>query len=214
MPKVRSGEIGAFVAAMPIVYPLERLLRDSSTILDVGCGDRSPLRFVRTVGRRTGFDGYQPSIDSAKRQGIHDDYICADMSRLGEVEDRFDAVIALEVIEHLPKEQGRPFLATLERLAKKIVIISTPNGFLPTPHEEANPYQQHLSGWEPAELRALGYTVRGSAGIKPLRGEAGRIARRPAPLWWVVSKLSEPLVYTNPSSAFGLIAYKRLAAGS
>ncbi|MBV8722042.1 MAG: class I SAM-dependent methyltransferase [Candidatus Eremiobacteraeota bacterium] len=210
MPKVPREEIGAFVAAMPIVYPLERLLRGCSSVLDVGCGDRSPLRFVRTAARKTGFDGYQPSIDLARRRGIHDDYVCAEMERLGDIDRRFDAVMALEVLEHLPKERGVPFLQTLERLAKKIVIISTPNGFLPTPTEEDNPYQQHLSGWEPHELRALGYTVLGSAGIKPLRGEAGRIAKRPAPLWWIASKLSEPLVYSRPEKAFGLIAYKRV----
>ena len=211
MPVLNSIEDApSFVAAMPIVYPLERLTRDCATILDVGCGSRSPLRFVKGRAHRVGFDGYQPSIDEAARRSIHHEYICSTIEGLASLDRRFDAVIALEIIEHLPKEQGIPFVRQLERLASKIVILSTPNGFLPTPTQEANPYQQHLSGWTPEEFRALGYTVRGLSGVKRIRGEAGKVVLRPAAFWWPVSKLTEPLVWKQPDRAFGLLCYKRL----
>jgi hypothetical protein len=79
----------------------------------------------------------------------------------------FDVVQAAEILEHLPKEKGPELLAVCERVARKLVIVTTPNGFLeqdPALHPEEgwakNPYQKHLCGWETHELEALGYEAR------------------------------------------------------
>ena len=78
----------------------------------------------------------------------------------------FDVVMAAELLEHLPKEDGPKLLAVCESVARKFVIITTPNGFLEqdpalAPNEPwaKNPYQKHLCGWLPHELEALGYEV-------------------------------------------------------
>ena len=47
-----------------------------------------------------------------------------------EFSDRsFDAVIALELLEHLNKEEGYELIHNMERWARSKVIVSTPNGF-------------------------------------------------------------------------------------
>jgi hypothetical protein len=78
----------------------------------------------------------------------------------------FDVVMAAEILEHLPKEDGPKLLLVCENVARKLVIITTPNGFLEqdpalVPNEPwaKNPYQKHLCGWWAHELEDLGYNV-------------------------------------------------------
>lgn len=72
----------------------------------------------------------------------------------------FDVVQACDFIEHLPKEDGLQWLRDAEHVAKKIVLLFTPIGLVPSPAADRdldNPYQRHLSGWTYEELEALGY---------------------------------------------------------
>lgn len=78
----------------------------------------------------------------------------------------FDAVQCTDVLEHLEKPAGHVLLDVLKEVARRFVLITTPNGFLgqdPRKHPEAswakNPYQLHVSGWTPSELEQHGYTV-------------------------------------------------------
>lgn len=87
-------------------------------------------------------------------------------------EHSFDVVMACELIEHLDKEDGPKLLRRLEKVARRLVIGTTPNGFLEqdpakTPHEPwaKNPYQKHLSGWTAPELVELGYCVIANAAV-------------------------------------------------
>lgn len=72
-----------------------------------------------------------------------------------------DSVFLLDVIEHLPKEDGINLLAHAERVARKQIIIFTPLGFMPqTVHEGEKDgwglggasVQEHLSGWIPEDF--------------------------------------------------------------
>jgi len=72
-----------------------------------------------------------------------------------------DTVFLLDVIEHLPKDDGLNLLAHAERVARRQVIIFTPLGFMPqTVHEGEKDgwglggasVQEHLSGWIPEDF--------------------------------------------------------------
>jgi SAM-dependent methyltransferase len=189
---------------------LDRLLRGSRSVLDVGCGASSPLRNVKFGGKRVGIDGFPDALAAAGARGIHDEYRLGDIRALPFPDKSFDAVVAFEVIEHLPKEDGRAFLSELERVADKLVVVTTPNGFVPQGDVDGNPYQRHLSGWTVGEMRSADYVVRGIHGLKGVRGEEARIVRRPKPAWWLLTKLSEPFVFHRPGLAFGLLCHKRL----
>ncbi len=123
----------------------------------------------------------------------------------------FDIVVALDVIEHLAKDDGFMLLRHMEQLARQKVIIFTPTGFLHQPPSEDNPYQEHLSGWTPREMRREGFSVIGVSGWKPLRKEYAAIAFGPYPVTWRVSLLSQPLVRRVPKLAFELFCVKQLA---
>ncbi|MGK2859820.1 MAG: class I SAM-dependent methyltransferase [Thermoanaerobaculia bacterium] len=148
-----------------------RELDGMGSVLDLGCGDDSRLQFVRGVGRRVGVDAFGPAIERARERGIHDEYILAALGELVLPDASFDAVIAIDVIEHFEKVESRRFVDRLERIARRKVVIFTPNGFLRQPPLDGNPWQEHKCGWEVSELRARGYRVEGVLGIKRLRGE-------------------------------------------
>ena len=120
------------------------VLQGCQTVLDVGCGNCSPLRFLSEL-HIAGLDGYPPALEEARRNCNHNEYILGDVKGITQLFPgrRFDACIALDVIEHLPKENGWNMVLDMERLASKLVIIFTPNGFLPERAEDGD-LQQHL----------------------------------------------------------------------
>lgn len=198
-------------ALRALIHELRRSLKGCATILDVGCGELSPLRFVHGV-YRVGLDGYAPALERARQQGTHDEYVLGDVKGISPLfpNRRFDACVALDVIEHLPKDEGWRMLEAMERLATQCVVIFTPNGFVPQ-HSKAGDLQEHLSGWMPGELRARGYTVLGMHGPKSLRGEYATLKRQPKIVWGLVSVLAHYL-YTRqrPEKAFSIFCHKRM----
>ncbi len=212
-PVAPIGNRRLYFNLVPILFKIKSLLKGCRSLCDVGCGDASPVRLFGFEGEKVGVDGFEGSLTASRAAGIHDRYILSDIRSISAPDKAFDAVISMDVIEHLPKEQGDAFLRELERIASKLVIVTTPNGFVPQGAYGGNEFQRHLSGWTPAELRERGYKTRGFYGLKNLRGEYANIVGKPTPLWWMLSKLSEPLVYRRPSAAFAFLAYKRLDRG-
>lgn len=205
---VPLGDLTRRLLLLPFVARLAPFLRGCTSILDIGCGAQSPVAYVRTKARRVGIDGDGRSIELARLRNTHDDYIVGDVREIISDGEKYDAVLAIEIIEHLSKEDGEKFVKSLERLALKVVIITTPNGYVPQPAIDGNEFQRHLCGYSVEELQALGYRVRGINGLKELRGEYARITRTPKLFWYLISLISELYVWTHPERAFGLFAYK------
>ncbi len=159
----------------PRISLLARQLGQRDTVLDVGCGANSPVTRLKT-GYRVGLDVFLPYLLEARRRGTHDDFVLADANHLPLKDRSLDCVVALDVVEHLEKQRGYELIAELERVAKRRVVVTTPNGFIPTPDAEI-PWQEHRSGWIPDEFRRLGYRVCGF-GLKVLRQKASRVEMR------------------------------------
>jgi len=191
---------------------LGRYLNDVESVLDVGCGSNSPLAKIQKHFYSVGVDMFQPSIEQSKNTGIHDAYKRGDVLAIDRMfgKKQFDAVIALDLIEHLQKKQGYDLVGKMGKLAKKKIIIMTPNGFYKQEPYEGNPYQVHRSGWDVDDFFKLGFTVRGIRGIKWLRGEYATLKWKPWVVWGVISVLSEPFVYFFPRWAYQLFAVKEI----
>jgi hypothetical protein len=118
-------------------------------------------------------------------------------------------VIALDVIEHLTKEDGLRMMLSMEKIASRKVVFFTPSGFLPQHSFENNSLQEHLSGWEAEEMQKLGYQVQGLLGPKKLRGEMHVLKGRPRWFWAVVS-LAAHFLWTQwaPSKAAAILCVK------
>lgn len=190
---------------------LERECVGYKTLLDVGCGADSPVkRFSRRLEKVTGIDSFPPSIDTSRAAGIHHDYKIVNVMDMAKEfpEKSFDVVLAFDVIEHLEKEDGFRLMEMMEKLARKKVIICTPNGFLEQREYDGNRLQVHLSGWEVEEMQRRGYRVQGINGWKPLRGEFAIVKWRPRAFWARVSLMTQAITYNRPKQAFGILCVK------
>jgi len=189
--------------------------------LDLGCGCGSPIQHC-SVSHSVGVEAFEPYLDESRKRGIHKEYILEDISRLDFEPKSFDAVIMIDVLEHLEKDSGRVVLEKAEKWARKKVIVSTPNGFLPAESVEGNPFQAHRSGWTIGEMRELGYKVYGTAGWRFLRrkelkdvggGRFVTVRFRPKTFWWFVSGLTQTITYYFPRLAYELFCVKKVGGG-
>lgn len=181
-------------------------------MLDVGCGASRTMRQLG-VSHPVGIEGYKPSVDEAKKLNTHDEIVHGDVRELERYfrPKQFDACVALDVIEHLPKPDGVKMMQAMEKVAIKKVVFFTPSGFLPQKHSANDDLQEHLSGWEPSEMTGYGYKVSGLLGPKKLRGEYHVIKKQPRVFWGLVS-LAEHFVWTrnHPEKAAAILCVKEL----
>lgn len=194
------------------IYPrtiVSTLDNNYGSLLDVGCGGNSPLSAAcKGIPHTVGVDAHAESIRRSRSAGLHGDYVCMDILKIADHfgPARFDVVAALDVIEHLEKDEGIQLLEAMETVARRLVLVFTPNGFLPQSSFEGNPWQVHKSGWLVADFEARGYSVLGMNGWKPLRGEKWEPRIRPAALGNRLSSSTQPLVTWRPHRAFQLLA--------
>jgi len=127
-------------------------------------------------------------------------------SELGE--SKFDAVIALDVIHNLTKQDGHSLLKRLQNMAGKKLIVLCPNGSLNTSDLSLQKLQK--SAWATSELRGLGFKVHGVNGWKLLRDYDGEIKFAPKLFWQLVSDLSPKISYFYPTYSFELFCVKKL----
>ncbi len=186
---------------------LSRILRHDWTVVDVGCGAGSRSA-PRALARAIGIDIHFPSIAHIRREGSRFGAICASLQTLPIGNRAVDAVVALDVIEHFVRDEAIALVHEFERVARRAIVLLTPNGFLPQAGTAENPFMEHRSGWSTPDLAALGYSVRGVNGWRPLRGPFA--APRFGPGGKALSLASQPLVRRRPSKAFHLLAVKEL----
>jgi len=193
------------------ISEMRKALADCSSCLDIGCGENPPSRFLK-FDRYLGIDGHAPTIDAAKRKHPQREFevVRAEDMRTRFEDNAFDCVIALDLIEHLEKSDGIKFIDEISRIAKKKVLLFTPNGFVPQQSHDGD-LQEHLSGWDAEEMRSYGFQVLGMHGPKGLRGEYHQHKIKPAMLGGLVSHLGH-ILYTkrHPEKATAILCVKNL----
>jgi len=202
-----------------VLNEIQHELADCHSVLDLGCGPSSPLEYCANVRYSVGVEPFSEYIQISKRKQIHSRYINRKIQELDFKEKSFDAVIMIEVLEHLDKNTGDKLLKKIEKWAKKKVIVTTPNGFVAQKSLDSNPLQQHLSGWTAQEMRNRGYSVKGLAGLITLRQElptdtigddlTASIKYQPRLFWFIVATLSQTIIYHFPQLAFEMFCVKK-----
>ena len=201
------------------VSVLKKELKDCQSVLDLGCGPDSPLQYCKNIKHSIGVEAFQPYLDESQKKGIHNEYIKKNIGEIEFEENSFDAVILMEVIEHMEENVGLEVLKKIEFWARKKVIISTPNGFFPQKIVDNNPMQVHLSGWDTKKMKSLGFSkILGLAGLKYLRAEIDHdsmdaelfisMKYKPKFFWFIIATLSQMFTYHFPNFAFGLFCVK------
>lgn len=196
-----------------LYWNIGRSLRGCDSVLDLGCGECSPLWHIKKDFTCVGVDGFRPSILKSKALGIHDRYIHSDLLSIDKKikPKSFDAVILLDVVEHFSKKNGLALLKKAEIIARKKVVVLTPNGFYKQDEIGGNPYQVHKSGWLLRDFTSRRYDVWGLRGWKFIRGEYATIFRKPWLFWAMLAFITEPLLYYSPATSYHYFAVKSLA---
>jgi SAM-dependent methyltransferase len=197
------------LALLTLAYELEAVLKDCRSVLDIGCGNNSPLRLINNKNKYfVGVDIYYPR----EKRKIHHRYIQADASDINKhfKPKSFDAVVALDLIEHLPKKQGINLIEKMENIAKRKIVILTPNGFVKQTADD-NSFQEHVSGWEIKDFARKGFFVRGIYGLKFLRKERAELKFKPKIISGIISEISHyVLTKYFPKYSYSLIAFKEI----
>lgn len=201
---------GFYKKLFPQFYDyLKKELRGCESVLDLGCGRSSPLRYC-SVSYSVGVELFEPYLEESKKMKIHNEYILADIIKVKFKPKSFDCILALDVLEHLTKKEGLSLIKKMENIARKKIIIFTPNGFLRQDEYDGDKLQIHKSGWTVDELKKLGYKVKGINGWKPLRKEKAEFKFRPKIMNLPLSDLTQKITYHYPKLAFQLLAVKKL----
>lgn len=192
---------------------LEHAVTGCKTVVDIGCGTDSPIQAVSDKVKCVGIDIFRPSLEESKKKGIHNKYIHLSAFDLKKkVPDRsFDCAFACEIIEHMTKKQGHELILNMARIAKKRIIIVTPNGYVPQQSYNNNPWQKHKSGWSAEEMSKLGFRVVGLRGWKHLRGEMSYLKYRPKIFFYLLSEFSQLIVRFFPKYAYQILCIKDIS---
>lgn len=124
---IRDGLTRLFGGSNRSMRPLKGL-----SMLDVGCGGGLVCEPLSRLGANvTGIDPGQETVAAARAhaasQGLAIEYCATTVEDVAEAGETFDAVTALEVLEHVP--DPRAFIATCARVVRPggALIVSTIN---------------------------------------------------------------------------------------
>ena len=207
LAKVKNfNDLVMYLNFSPSLGYVEKLVKDCRSAVDLGFGEVTWLHLVPFAGENVPNEVWEATHRQTGGK-MRASYALGDIMSPRLTPGCADAVLCFDVVEHFPKVESRALLEFIQSLARRVVVITLPNGFLEELSEDGNPH--HLCGWEAAEFRAEGFEVHGIMGLKSLRGGFAKILRKPRLFWWLISKLSEPYVWDRPDKAFGLLAVKK-----
>jgi SAM-dependent methyltransferase len=205
MTTVATARRSAYYRVFGVDGYLQRALPPGARVLDVGCSDGRGSETLRRRGA-FGVDIYRPALTLARDTRRRASVVQADVRELPYRDGAFDAVVALDVVEHFDKPDALGLLTELERVARSLVVVVTPSGFVSQPATEDEPWQEHRCGFETDELERLGFSVSGMGGPAALRGPYGSFR------WGAMGKVATAATVSaykrRPESAFALLAVK------
>lgn len=153
----RPRELSADAAAR---YQFAATYVQNKSVIDVGCGLGQGSLVLANAGARLvlGLDYSIAAVDLArglKRPNLK--FRVGTTIELQKLKQKFDSIICLEVLEHIPLDQVSKTIASFAQILKKggKLVLSTPNGLRPNMYhgELYNPY--HVKEYTPNELRKV-----------------------------------------------------------
>ncbi len=148
------------------VYNLKADLSDCKTVLDIGCGPNSIIKYCNNLSYSIGVEAFAPYVSLSKAKGIHTEYLNSNILDVNFKDNSFDAVIMVDVVEHLDKKDAIRLINRAYAWAKKKIIVITPNGFQEQLEYDGNQNQIHKCGFNSTQLKNMGFKVFGVGGVK------------------------------------------------
>lgn len=161
-----TGSRHYFDSAVELLAAVEKLVRETEVVLDIGCGI-APMNYFRPKLHLL-VEPWKEYADILAYRHSGDKSViiihAGALEALRQLADNsVDSIFMLDVIEHLEKEQGFQAITECERVAREQVVIFTPLGFMPQHMESSeadgwglggSAVQEHRSGWEPEDFSA------------------------------------------------------------
>lgn len=143
-----------------------------SSVLDLGCRDCWHTSNLPGVIQLVGVDAWNLALERGKQKKARGEFAHSALFILGEAlefldgtaSNAFDAVLAIDLLEHFSEQKAQVLLTRMERVAKKLVVVWTTLGYIEqAPFDidgNANPYEEHQN-WNPDEamFRRLGWST-------------------------------------------------------
>jgi len=189
----------------PFIFHLIPDLKNK-TVLDVGCGRGIYGYLIRATrplakGRLIGLDTNPDYLSFCSRFKVYDKLIKSDVRHLPFKDKSIDILLCTEVIEHLPKKEGKKFLNEINRVCRGRAIITTPNVFFKT--VDAKFEDAHHSVWSADEFRQYGYKVHGIGVRMPIGSYDKTFMLKQA-----LSFLATPISFIIPELSGYIICFK------
>ena len=135
-----------------------RMVRSTDSILEVGSGNGLGALFLaQHAAQVLGIETKQTEVSEARSICRRDNvrFEETDLFDL-KADAAFDIAVALDVIEHMPVEQGRALVRAMAQHIRPdgLVIIGTPSRYS-LPYQSAVSRASHVNCYEQAELKGL-----------------------------------------------------------
>jgi hypothetical protein len=134
MPYERNDAWLSFFGAIA-----NRIVQDiqPGTVLDAGCA----MGFLVESLRRLNIEAYGVDISAYALQKVHQDIrpYCWEGSITDPFPDRYDLIVSIEVLEHMPKEQAETAIRNMCRSSDDILFSSTPFDYKEATHFNVQP---------------------------------------------------------------------------
>ncbi|MEM2175566.1 MAG: hypothetical protein QXI58_08120 [Candidatus Micrarchaeia archaeon] len=146
------------------------ILTDPSSLLDIGTGFGKygvlAREYLELWGSRTkeygkwerridGIEAFEGYITPLHRFVYDNIYIGEAFEIVSQLQQRYDLVLLIDVIEHFEKTKGIEFVKKILKIGKNI-IISTPKGEFPQDKIFNNPFEIHKSTWKKKDFKRFG----------------------------------------------------------
>ncbi len=140
-------------------------LAECDSVLELGCGVGDKL--ARTpCSLRVGVDAFRPYLDMAVLKWgprLHELHLAEAVEYMAKEVRVFDAILLIDFIEHLPKDQGKQLLDRCRRSARRKVIVFCPLGECRQDKDVydlgGDHWQTHRSTWSVSDLRKAEFDV-------------------------------------------------------
>lgn len=153
------GDFKHFMISLSRYKFAGKMLEGKKSCLEIGCntGFKTMLlsQFVEKV---VGVDYEEAAIQCANERFANDkrSYICADVLKMNPLDEKLDAVVSLDVIEHIDKRDERSFMNSIvaNLTEQGICIIGTPN-ITAAEYQSEESRLSHINLYSHDRLRSL-----------------------------------------------------------
>lgn len=141
------------------------------TVVDLGCRDCWHTAGLPGITRHVGVEIWPEALERGKQKAaaggiphfepVHDNALAY---LRGCKDGAFDAVLAIDLLEHLEESDGLDLLDEMKRVASRLAVVWTTLGFIQqAPYDvdgNPNPFEAHKWGPIPGQFIERGWRVR------------------------------------------------------